>query len=180
MDNNALTDNNALIEQIISQVLSSMSAIQEKSAETAVKCEENKVCEALSRNDYPLAQKRSDLIKTKSGKGLKDINIDNVLNGSISSEDIKITPEVLLYQAQIAESVGRHQFAKNLRRAAELAVVPDSRVLEIYNALRPYRSTKQELLDIADELENKYDAKICAALVREACGVYEKRGRLKV
>ena len=34
------------------------------------------------------------------------------------------------------------------------------RVLEIYNALRPYRSTKQELLDIADELEGKYNCKV--------------------
>ena len=36
--------------------------------------------------------------------------------------------------------------------------------LEIYNCLRPYRSTKQELLNIASELENKYQAQVCAAL----------------
>ncbi len=53
--------------------------------------------------------------------------------------------------------------------------IPDARVLEIYNCLRPYRSTKQELLDIASELENKYQAKICAGFVREAVQVYEKR-----
>ena len=35
------------------------------------------------------------------------------------------------------------------KRQAELIAVPDDRLLEIYNALRPYRSTKQELLDIA-------------------------------
>jgi propanediol dehydratase small subunit len=57
--------------------------------------------------------------------------------------------------------------------------IPDARVLEIYNALRPYRSTKQELLDIASELENKYQAKICAGFVREATQVYEKRNRIK-
>jgi propanediol dehydratase small subunit len=45
--------------------------------------------------------------------------------------------------------------------------------------LRPYRSTKQELLNIALELESKYDARVCSALVREAAEVYEKRGRLK-
>lgn len=165
-------DNNALIEQIINQVLNTMSVGQEKSAE---KCSER-----LTKNDYPLAQKRNDLIKTKSGKSLNDINMENVLNGSITPDDIKITPEVLLYQAQIAESIGRDAFAKNLRRAAELTAVPDDRVLEIYNALRPYRSTKQELLDIANELENKYNAKTSATLVREACEVYEKRNRLKV
>ncbi len=37
----------------------------------------------------------------------------------------------------------------NFERAAELTAVPDDRILEIYNALRPYRSTKEELLAIA-------------------------------
>jgi propanediol dehydratase small subunit len=170
-------DNNALIEQIVSQVLKTITVSQDKPLEEvkATKCEEK-----LSKQDYPLAQKREDLIKTKTGKSLKDIRIENVLSGDITADDIKITPEVLLYQAEIAESIGRVQFARNLRRAAELTVVPDERVLEIYNALRPYRSTKEELLVIADELENKYNAKINATLVREAAGVYEKRGRLKV
>jgi Dehydratase small subunit. len=105
--------------------------------------------------------------------------MENVINGSIRPEDIRITSDVLLYQSQIAESVGRHQFAQNLKRAAELTKVPDNRILEIYNALRPYRSTKEELLSIADELEKKYNAVLNAALVREAAEVYEKRGRLK-
>ena len=38
--------------------------------------------------------------------------------------------------------------------------------------------TKQELLDIAAELEG-YKCTIAAGLVREAAEVYEKRGRLK-
>lgn len=57
--------------------------------------------------------------------------------------------------------------------------IPDQRVLEMYNALRPYRSTKKELLDMADELESQYQARVCAALVREAAAEYERRGRLK-
>ncbi|MDY0041154.1 MAG: diol dehydratase small subunit, partial [Desulforhabdus sp.] len=71
------------------------------------------------------------------------------------------------------------QLASNIRRAAELTRIPDERILEIYEALRPYRSTKKELLDIARELETKYQARICAALVREAVEVYEKRRRLR-
>lgn len=130
--------------------------------------------------DFPLATKRPDLVKTASGKGLKDITIEAALAGTIKSDEIRITPEVLEYQAQIAEKVLRPQIAKNLRRAAELTRVGDERILEIYNALRPYRSTKAELLAIADELETKYQAKVCAGFVREACGVYERRGRLKV
>ncbi len=92
---------------------------------------------------------------------------------------MRITPETLRLQAQIADGVGRNQFAGNLRRAAELTAIPDNRVLEIYNALRPYRSTKPELLAIADELEQQYNAKINADFVREAAGVYERRNRLR-
>ena len=37
----------------------------------------------------------------------------------------------------------------------------------------------EELLAIADELEQKYDAKVNAALVRDAAEVYENRKMLK-
>ena len=50
--------------------------------------------------------------------------------------------------------------------------------MTIYNKLRPNRSTKQELLNIADELKNKYKAVKCASLVLEAVDIYEKRGVL--
>ncbi len=129
--------------------------------------------------DYPLAVKRPDLVKSASGLGLADITLEKVESGQISFDDVKIRPETLEYQAQIAESAGRPRLASNLRRAAEMTRIPDERVLEIYNALRPYRSTKKELLDIAGELESRYQARICAAHVREAAEVYEKRGRLK-
>ncbi|MXD27906.1 propanediol dehydratase small subunit PduE, partial [Escherichia coli] len=46
-------------------------------------------------------------------------------------------------------------------------------------ALRPYRSTKQELIAIADELEQRYQAKIFAAFVREAAELYVERQKLK-
>ncbi len=129
--------------------------------------------------DYPLAGKRSELLKTPTGKKISDITLENVLNGSIKAEDVRITPETLRLQGEIADGVGRYQFAANLRRAAELVAIPDARVLEIYNALRPYRSTKRELLTIADELEARYNAKINAAFVREAADVYERRNRLR-
>ncbi|MCD8232977.1 MAG: diol dehydratase small subunit, partial [Cloacibacillus porcorum] len=93
--------------------------------------------------------------------------------------DLPISPESGEMQAPVAESVGRGAFANNMRRAAELIAVGDDRLLEIYNALRPYRSTKAELLAIAEELETKYNAKISGGLVREAAAVYEARGRLK-
>lgn len=129
--------------------------------------------------DYPIAKKHPDWIKTNTGKTLDDITLENVLNGSLTPDDLKITPRILKAQGEIATSAGRKTIANNFDRASELTAVPDARVLEMYNALRPYRSSKQELLDIANELETKYQAKISAAYVREAAAHYEKRKKLK-
>jgi len=130
------------------------------------------------RRDYPLATHRSELIRTPTGKRLEELTLDAVLNGDVTAEDLRITPRTLRLQAEIADAVRRPQLAENMRRAAELTAVPDERILEIYNALRPRASTKQELLEIADELEGRYSATTNAALVREAAGVYERRGYL--
>lgn len=129
--------------------------------------------------DYPLGKKRPDLVQTPTGKSLNQITLQNAIRDKIQAEDVRITPETLNMQAQIAEQVNRTQFAHNLRRAAELTAIPDQRVLEIYNAMRPYRSTKLELMAIADELEHTYNAQINAAFVRQAADVYEKRNRLR-
>lgn len=129
--------------------------------------------------DFPLAAKRPDLVKTNTGKRVDELTLEQAIKGELKAEELRITPETLELQAQISEKAGRPQLAANLRRAAELTKVSDERVLEMYNALRPYRSTKAELLAMADELEQKYGAKINAAFVREACEVYERRGRLR-
>lgn len=129
--------------------------------------------------DYPLSEKRRDLVKTVKGKSIDEITLEAVMDGEIEADEIRVSPEILEYQAQIAESIERPQLASNMRRAAELTEVPDERILEIYDALRPDRSTKDELLEIADELENEYDAQINAALIREAADVYEARGGLR-
>ena len=132
-----------------------------------------------AKKDYPLSQNRPDLVRSATGLALNEITLEKAASGKLTFDDVRIRPETLEYQAQIAESAGRPHLARNLRRAAEMTRIPDARVLEIYNALRPYRSTKQELLDIASELENKYQAKICANFVREAAKVYEQRNRIK-
>ena len=131
------------------------------------------------KTDYPLAQKRRELVKTATGKTLDDITLEAIMSGAVKAEEIRITPQTLEYQAQIAESISRPQLARNMRRAGELTNVPDERVLGMYNALRPNRSSKAELLAIADELESQYGAKVCANFVREAAGVYEARDVLK-
>ena len=134
----------------------------------------------MTAADYPLTSKRKVDIKTPTGKALEDITLEKVLSGEINADDIRISPETLEMQAQIAESMNRDAIARNFRRAAELIRVPDDRILEMYNALRPYRSTKEDLFKIADELETKYDAKVNADFVREAAEVYETRNKLRI
>ncbi len=164
---------NSVLEKMIKEVMSGMKDTSYTEPKKEVKA--NRVTEA----NYPLSEKMADVIKAPTGKTLDEITIGGVMNGEITSNDVKISPETLEMQAQVAESVGRNAFARNLRRAAELIAVPDERILEIYNALRPYRSTKTELIAIAEELENKYSASINGKLVREAADLYDKRGRLK-
>lgn len=161
------------LEKMIKDIIVTMGSEQQQPATTS-SCGSK-----LTYENYPLGEKSIDKLKTPTGKGINDVTLDAVLNGQISGEDVRITPETLEMQAQVAESVGREAFAQNLRRAAEMIAVPDKRILEMYNALRPYRSTKAELLAMADELEQQFNAKITANLVREAAAVGEARGRLK-
>ena len=166
-----------MIEDMVREVLKSMS--QGQAPQTSHSAPSVKAQGLNADKDYPLATKRPELLKSPTGKKLSDITLANVLNGNVTPNDVRIAPETLRMQAEIADGVGRTQFANNLRRAAELTAIPDKRILEIYNALRPYRSTREELLAIAEEMETKYNAKINAAFVREAAGVYERRNRLR-
>jgi propanediol dehydratase small subunit len=98
------------------------------------------------------------------------ITLDGVLDGTIGMDDLRVTAAALELQAQVAEEAGRPQLAENLRRAAELVAVPEETILEIYRALRPGRATRESLNALAGDLEARYGAKRCAALVREAAG----------
>ncbi|MBM3747059.1 MAG: glycerol dehydrogenase [Acidobacteria bacterium] len=118
--------------------------------------------------DYPLAEKMPGQLKTPTGLPFSEITLRAVLDGRITMEDLRVTPEALELQARIAQAAGRRQLAENLRRAAELAAVPEERIREIYNALRPGRGTRAGLLALATDLEERYAAARCAALIREA------------
>jgi propanediol dehydratase small subunit len=128
--------------------------------------------------DYPLGSRRPELLHTPTGKPLDDLTLDAVVAGELSAEDLRIAPDTLLMQAEIADGAGRWQLAENFRRAAEMTGIPDERVLAMYNALRPNASSGQELADLADELEREYSAGRTAALVREAADVYGRRNLL--
>jgi propanediol dehydratase small subunit len=166
------------LEELVRQVLANMGKTESPKG-CSEASSQAKGCKLDVKKDYPLGKNRPDLVKTSRGQSLDDITLDEVMKGNIKPEDLRITGKTLLLQAEIAEQVGRWQLAQNFRRAAELTKVPDDRILEIYTALRPYRSSKEELLSIAEELENQYGAVLCANHVREAADVYERRRLLK-
>lgn len=127
---------------------------------------------------YPLGEHEKERIRSKTGKQLTEITLEEVMKGHISSDDIKISKEMLKAQGQVAKENGNDPMEKNFERAAELVDVPDDVILKMYDKLRPNRSTKLELVQMAQELIEKYNAKACARLVMEATEVYEKRGIL--
>ena len=92
----------------------------------------------------------------------------------MTAEDIKISEEMLKRQGQVAASADNPQMEANFERASELVNVPDDVILQMYNRLRPNRSTKRELILMAQELLEKYRAPHCAKLVLEAAEIYEK------
>jgi propanediol dehydratase small subunit len=132
----------------------------------------------LRTADYPLSINRPELLRTPTGKPISALTMDAVISGELAPEDLRIAPETLLLQAQLADASGRVQLAENFRRAAEMTAIPDSEVLAMYNALRPRASSAEQLGELADRLENKYSAPVCAALVREAAQVYARRNLL--
>ena len=129
-------------------------------------------------SDYPLGSRRPDLVTTPSGLGLGELTLDAVRAGLIGPEDLRATPETLRRQSAVALAAGRTQLADNLARAAELATVPSETILAIYTALRPHRSTAEELEAWAERLESERAAPFSAAFVREAGAAYSERGLL--
>ena len=125
------------------------------------------------QRDYPLGSERPDLVTTPGGLSLGELRFEDGLDAS----ELRATPATLRLQAEVAAAAGRSQLADNLRRAAELAPLPDDTILEIYTALRPGRSSAADLESWAERLES-LDAPLTAAFVRDALRVYATRGLL--
>jgi propanediol dehydratase small subunit len=113
-----------------------------------------------------------------SGRDSEELTLDRLAREELEVDDVRIHPETLEHQATVAEQHANPQLAANFRRAAELALMPESEVLALYEALRPHRATADELEALATDLE-AVPAPLCAALVREAAGVYPRRGLLR-
>lgn len=129
--------------------------------------------------DFPLGTKRPDLIRTPGGLRLDEVTLDALRAGRLEARELRATSETLRLQSEVALAAGRSQLAANLGRAAELTGVPDDTILELYTALRPHRSTAEELERWAQRLEDELDAPRTAAFVREANAVYAERNLLR-
>lgn len=113
-----------------------------------------------------------------SGRDPESITLESVRDGSVTMADVNIHPDTLEQQAQVAAAHANPQLAANFRRAAELTAFADHEVLELYEALRPFRSSAAELQSRADQLAER-QATLCAELFREAAHVYGRRGLLR-
>ena len=126
---------------------------------------------------YPVGEKQPDRVRTRNGRPLSDLTLDNLLAGHIAASDFGITAEGLRLQAAIAERAGRPNLAQNLRRGAELVEIPDNVLLDVYELLRPGRAqSADDLHAAANQLRDTYAAKETASLLEEAALVYERRG----
>jgi propanediol dehydratase small subunit len=130
-----------------------------------------------TRRDYPLAETQPESVTGPRGKRLSDITLSEVLAGNVTMEDLRVTPEALRAQAEIARDAGRPTLALNFERASELVNVPQHVILSIYELLRPGRAkSKADLLSAAAMLRETYGASRMAGFVEEAADTYEARG----
>jgi propanediol dehydratase small subunit len=116
-----------------------------------------------------------DAVRALSGRQVGELTLEAVRRGELGVSDLRIHPETLQRQADIAAAHANPQLAENLRRAAELTSLPDEEVLAIYDALRPGRVTRERLAELAADLGERGLPR-CAALLAEAAEVYARRG----
>ena len=128
---------------------------------------------------YPLNESMPDQLHAASGRAYDEVTLDAVAAGTLSAEDLAVDASTLRAQASIAQDAGFPQLAANLRRAAELTVVPNDKLLHMYELLRPGRASYDELIALAETLTNTYDAVETATFVREAADAYRQRKLLK-
>jgi glycerol dehydratase small subunit/propanediol dehydratase small subunit len=92
-------------------------------------------------------------------------------------EDLRITPQALQAQADVARDAGRPTLALNFERGAELVEVPQDFIMQVYELLRPGRArSKEELLEAAATMRGTYKAERIARFIEEAAETYEVRG----
>ena len=106
------------------------------------------------------------------------LTLEQLRAGKIMPDDVTISRETLLAQAERAEAEGYPQIARNFRRAAELTAIPNEVLLKTYEKLRPYRSSYYELLAMSQEVAARYDAPETGEYIRQAAEAYRAKGLL--
>ena len=130
-----------------------------------------------TRADYPLAETQPGAVTGKRGKALPEITLDAVLAGEVTMEDLRITPQALRDQADVARDAGRPTLALNFERGAELVDVPQDFIMQVYELLRPGRArSKEQLLEAAATMRDTCKAERIARFIEEAAETYEARG----
>lgn len=98
-----------------------------------------------------------------------------IVDDDLGMTAFAITEAALEAQAEVAEAHGNPRLAENFRRAAELTRLSDDQVLDLYELLRPGRSSPEQLRATATRLAEQQMVR-CAALIREAGDAYDKCG----
>ena len=94
--------------------------------------------------------------------------------GNVTMEDLRITPQALQAQAEIARDARRPTLALNFERGAELVEVPQDFIMRSYELLRPGRAkSKEQLLEAAATMRQTYKAERMANFIEEAAEIYE-------
>ena len=129
---------------------------------------------------FPLGVHHRDEISAKSGRPLRDMTLDHVRKGAARPDDLSASDKTLELQAQFAREAGYDEVAANLMRAAELTRIPNTEILDIYEALRPGRSTYYQLLSLSQQITSMYGAEYTGSYIREAAEAYRDTGLLKM
>lgn len=129
--------------------------------------------------NYPLMESAAGDLAAASGRFISSVDLNAAAAGLVNADDLQISASTLRAQAELALQAGYGELAQNLRRAAELTAVPNQELLRMYEVMRPGRSTYAELTQMADRLQNDFDAPITAGFVREAAEVYHSRNLLR-
>ncbi len=132
-----------------------------------------------SKRAYPLRDSHAERLETHTGRPLSEVTAEAIAAGELKGDDLRVHADTLRQQARIASEGGYPQLGANLLRAAELTDLPNDELLKIYELLRPERASYDDLIKLADYLEERYDARENAAFIRDAATTYRERGLLR-
>jgi propanediol dehydratase small subunit len=64
--------------------------------------------------------------RAMSGREASELSVEGVVGGELGPDDIRISPDTLRHQADVARAHGNPQLAANFERAAELTAFDET------------------------------------------------------